>query len=926
MKKAISMKPLALATAFAAGSTVSMIATALPGGDTLGAAGVVNESICQQSVDMTISGGSRSVTTGTGTCQLRTLPPTKGFVRTESSPAGGTVSDSAAMVAGGGEFYEAYVGGNRDAAVLLTPNRALATSRSVTFATGADGSMAFDLAATVQPSTGLQSSWLTGTYTIVNRQHNFSMVASGLEKSTYANPNLAMGERNYTKALNVTFNGNGTCTINDIDSHVSASLTQDPLMNIDGTNQMDVDCTIGGGQCGQNDGRNYVAMGVINVGSTATLKSAEEDWQDSDADNKGLIADSCTYSTAAGKVTVNYATKYGNMDDIPGMDSNSWSVTYDVSSDLRYLVSDGNSLTDTVSFGADGLQKGGLAVGVRTNGSPSLTGKTYLFNSLDATLAASTPATASYENPSSPVYQEEECISRGSLSLAAAGACTVDVVSTCTGRSKSGYEETADGAADGTITDSLTVFDGTPLTAPTCSWSGTASNLTVSLGIQDPDGNPVTKVYTGSASDNGEALVLQGVYNVGGPTPDVDNPPLLPQQKFNMLSMLVAQEYQGTLSADADADGLTNLEDFQWGNDQTPPAGASGNDFNGDGISDIMMRQVSTGEAYVFPFADYEAPTYAFSGLFPSTQWSIKATADFDANGTTDVLMRKDNGEWQLFRQGGANGTTQSYAPIALYAGDYEVAAVGDLDGSGNNGIIMVNPNTKEYFRFLVVNGSVTDTAALYLWGGDWSIADTADLNADGITDVLMHNAVSGEWAQFNLNASGNVASSAVIPLWGGTWEYVATADFDGDADNDIMLRNSADGGYQVFEMQGGSIVANNDPGLFPSTAWTFSFASDTNADGITDVVVKNTTNGLWFVGLMNSSAVATNVNFYLWDASSWNLASVGDFNGDGTEDAMLYNPVKFEYYTFPITNGTVGTFKYSRLFLADSTAWPLVD
>lgn len=883
MKKAISMKPLALATAFAAGSTVSMIATALPGGDTLGAAGVVNESICQQSVDMTISGGSRSVTTGTGTCQLRTLPPTKGFVRAESSPAGGTVSDSAAMVAGGGEFYEAYVGGNRDAAVLLTPNRALATSRSVTFATGADGSMAFDLAATVQPSTGLQSSWLTGTYTIVNRQHNFSMVASGLEKSIYSDPNLALGERNYTKALNVTFNGNGTCTINDVDSHVSASLTMDPLMSIDGTNQMDVDCTTGGGQCGQNDGRNYVAMGVINVGSTATVISGEEDWQDADADGKGLIADSCTYSTAAGKVTVNYGTKYGDMNDVENMSANNWTVTYDVSSDLRYLVSDGNSLTDTVSFGGDGLQKGGLAVGVRTNGSPTLTGKTYLFNSLDATLAASTPATASYENPAQPVYQEEECISRGSLSLAAAGACTVDVVSTCTGRSRSGYEETTDGGADGTITDSLTVFDGTPLTAPTCSWSGSASNLTVNLGIQDPDGNPVTKVYTGSASDNGEALVLQGVYNVGGPTPDVDNPPLLPQQKFNMISMLVAQEYQGTLSADADADGLTNLEDFQWGNDQTP-ANAVRSDFNASGTSDIYMRSDNV-DSFSLNLLIEGTDKVGANGLgYNSTSFSVLGFADIDGDNDKDVLLIDTaqgfiiaqvmgaGGAWEanvavgytdgsavlgvvdnlynglpglLFKSTGdlyytktiENGALTNVSAISTLSAPFSYVAMADVDGNGEKDLVMLNSGDGSVFAFKRAGNAYTGWVQVGGTSG-MTIKAVKDVNNDGRADVVAHSTAANQIYALLPDATGGNGSYAAVGGVNADANILDVVDVDGDGDADIVVSSASLGQVYVMAVENAAVTAYN----------TILYATSLNYEGtgVLDAALPNDVGVVW--------------------------------------------------------------------------------
>lgn len=911
MRKSIRMsaKPLAMATAFAAGTTISMIATALPGGDTLGATGVVNESICQQSVNMTIAGGARSVTTGTGTCQLRTLPPTKGFVRTESSPAGSTVADSGAMVNAGGELYEAYVAGERDAAVLLTPNRSLATSRAVSFTSGNGGGASFDLAASVQPSAGLQSNWLTGTYHIVNRNHNFSIVAANLENSVYANPNPALGERNYTKSMDVTFNGNGTCSINDMNSHSSFQLTKDPLMNAYG--EMDVTCF--DAPCGQNSGNDYLAVGNVNMGMTSSLPSTEDDWEDTaDGNGNGVEAVSCAYTVpSAGKIDVTYTVRYGSLADVPSMTTKAWTVGYNVSSDLRYIVSDGDSATDSIDSQA---MKGGLAVGVRV-GSPTLTGKTYLFNALDSNYATSTPTTGSYENPQTPVYQEEECLTRGSLVLSSGGACTVDTVSTCTGRNHGGLEETAADAADGTITDAITAFDGAPAATPTCSWSGTPSDLQISLGVLDQDGNPVTMQYTGAAADNGEALVLQGIYNIGGPVPDTDNAPLLPQEKFNMLSFLVAQEYQGSLVADADADGLNNLGEFQWAKDNTQ-AKSSANDFNGDGIADVMMLDSNGNWAYVFPFANGQSSGYAFSQLFPDQLWEIKSTEDYDADGTTDVLMRRsDLGIWFIFKMGGAQGTAQSYDNFGLFGGAYEIVGTGDFDNSGNRSIIMENPNTQEYWRFTVQNGAVTSQAALGLFGGTWAIKSVADFDGDGDDDVLMGDSVSGSYYLFTMDA-GNVSGYSAFGLYGGTWVVRATADFNGDGQKDILMRNSADGDWRVFVVGAGAVTSVVNPGMFPATGWDFSFASDTNGDGTTDVVYQNVSNGLWFVGLMDNTATATNQVFNLWDSASWLLSSVGDYTGDGIEDVILKNTANGAFYTFPISGGQVQPFLYSQLFL----------
>lgn len=852
MRKSIRMsaKPLAMATAFAAGTTISMIATALPGGDTLGATGVVNESICQQSVNMTIAGGARSVTTGTGTCQLRTLPPTKGFVRTESSPAGSTVADSSAMVNAGGELYEAYVATERDAAVLLTPNRSLATSRAVSFTPGNDGAASFDVAASVQPSAGLQSSWLTGTYHIVNRNHNFSIVASGLENSVYENPNPALGERNYTKSMDVTFNGNGTCSINEMNSHSSFQLTKDPLMNAYG--EMDVTCFAE--PCGQNSGNDYLAVGNVNMGMTASVSSNEDDWEDtSNGNGNGVEAVSCAYTVpAAGKMDVTYTVRFGTLADVPSMTTKTWTVGYNVSSDLRYIVSDGDSSTDAIIDGGLGDQamKGGLAIGVRV-GSPTLTGKTYLFNALDSNYATSTPTTGSYENPQTPVYQEEECLTRGSLVLSSGGVCTVDTVSTCTGRNHGGLEETAADAADGTITDALTAFDGAPAATPTCSWSGTPSDLQVSLGVLDQDGNPVTMQYTGAAADNGEAIVLQGVYNVGGPVPDTDNTPLLPQQKYNMLSFLVAQEYQGSLVADADADGLNNLGEFQWAKQIGGAAVRS--DMNASGSSDIYLRSDSVDSFSLNLLIEADDRVGANGLGYNSTSFQVVGLSDVDADGDKDVLLVDTaqgiiiaqvigaGGSWQenilvgytdgseimelttnmynglpglLFKTPSGlyytktveNGSLTNVSAIGEIA-SFNYVAMADVDGNGDLDLVMLDPSTGNVFAWKRANNAYT-TWVLVGGTSGMTINAVKDVNNDGRADVVARLGDS-MYAVLPDNTGGNGTYSNIGGV-NADAVILDVEDVDGDGDADLLVSSASLGQVYCMEVQDAAVVNYN--------------------------------------------------------------------------------------------------------------------
>ncbi|HQQ63407.1 MAG TPA: VCBS repeat-containing protein [Pseudomonadales bacterium] len=887
MKKVISMtvKPLAIATAFAAGTTASMIATALPGGgDTLGAVKVVNESICKQSVNMTISGGSRSVTTGTGTCQLRTLPPTQGLVLTESSPAGGTTADSSAMVNAGGELYETFVAGKRSGATLLTPNRALATSHAVTYASGSGGSLSVDFAASVQPVSGLQSNWLVGTYRILNSIRANGQVADGIEKSAYADPNYAMGKLDYTSTFQVKFNGDNTCTVQDVNSHWAAGLYRDPLLN-GGVPEMDVACTAGGGGCGQNDGNNYVSHGVIDMGTTGSVGNGQAfDWNDtySGSDGVGLYQESCTYSVnaGAGQVTVNYGFTSGDTNDVPSMSHVTWASTYNVSSDLRYLVSDGVSATE--GFKATGFAyepKGGISVGVR-QGSPTLVGNTYLFNARDGIENETTSTTASYEAPVSAPYQDQQCFSTGSLALAAAGACTVNVVSTCSGRKSSGYEENTSvglnggaptvGAGSGTIKDALTVFNAS--TAPTCSWSGTAANLVVNVAAKDANGGDVTMQYTGSASDNGEALVLQGIYNLAGAgLGDTTNTPILPIQRYNMESAMVAQQYQGSLTADADSNGTNNFGEFT----QVTNTGSNTvrSDFNADGTSDIFMRDDGV-SSFALNLLMSNGDRNGANGIgYTSTAFHVVGFADINGDGRKDVILQDDGSLGniiigQLMGEGGAltanvlvgytdgnevvdlvqnlyqgapgllfktsggiyftktlkNSAFADFAQVGSGSmpGTFVYKGMGDLDGNGEKDVVFLDTAQDRFFGYKRANNAFS--GLVDIGGGASGIGFSAkgvmDINGDGRADIV--GISTGLNQIFALEPDSTGGNGTYVQLAGVNSgdQVLAVDDLDGNGTADVLVSSSALGQVLSLKFVGGALNSYNT--ILYSTALNF--------------------------------------------------------------------------------------------------------
>ena len=100
----------------------------------------------------------------------------------------------------------------RDAAVLLSPNRALMMSRSL----GGDAAgVDWDMGLAVQPVTGATNAWLTGTYTLLRMNQDIRVVDAANQT------NAALSQVFDPVTMRISFDGNSGCTISSRSSWFS---------------------------------------------------------------------------------------------------------------------------------------------------------------------------------------------------------------------------------------------------------------------------------------------------------------------------------------------------------------------------------------------------------------------------------------------------------------------------------------------------------------------------------------------------------------------------------------------------------------------------------------------------------------------------------------------------------------------------------
>ncbi len=162
-------------------------------------------------------------------------------------------------------------------------------------------------------------------------------------------------------------------------------------------------------------------------------------------------------------------------------------------------------------------------------------------------------------------------------------------------------------------------------------------------------------------------------------------------------------------------------------------------DFDGDGKEDILWRNISTGMVYLWCLNGVQQANLINQGAIwdsmPS-DWVIDSVGDFDGDGKSDILWRNINSGqlfvWLL------NGTSRADTIIqgelwSSMPAEWQTTAVGDFDGDGKEDLLWRNINSGQILVWLM-NGvqSASQLSQATIVNGmpkEWQILGVGNVN-----------------------------------------------------------------------------------------------------------------------------------------------------------------------------------------------------
>jgi len=244
-------------------------------------------------------------------------------------------------------------------------------------------------------------------------------------------------------------------------------------------------------------------------------------------------------------------------------------------------------------------------------------------------------------------------------------------------------------------------------------------------------------------------------------------------------------------------------------------------DFNGDGLQDVLLQNVTTGELATWYMNGSKALGGSYITPVQSPSWRAVGIADFSGKRQSDILFQNmTTGRLVIWYMNGAQAVDGTYV-VPGQSPTWKAVGIGDFSGNGHPDILFQNVSTGQMAVWFMSGN--TATGAAYVTPSQnpaWTAVGVADFNGDSKADILFQNASTGQLAVWYMN--GTKASDGVLikPTQNPNWQAAAVGDYNGDGHPDILFQNKNSGQMAVWFMTGVTVKDATYLSATPPQGW----------------------------------------------------------------------------------------------------------
>jgi hypothetical protein len=175
-------------------------------------------------------------------------------------------------------------------------------------------------------------------------------------------------------------------------------------------------------------------------------------------------------------------------------------------------------------------------------------------------------------------------------------------------------------------------------------------------------------------------------------------------------------------------------------------------DFDRDGTSDVLFRD-ATGDLGFYRMSQGAMVGWGHVGG-SSTAYEVVGVGDFDGDGGDDILFRNQSpgGGGDLGFYHLQDGVLASWGAIGTSSSAYSVVGVADFDGNGSADILFRNDKTGDTGFYKIDHGQFVDWVGIQSSSPDYRVVNVGDFDKNGSIDILFQNEFTHDLGYYALD------------------------------------------------------------------------------------------------------------------------------------------------------------------------------